>query len=1285
MKKLLRSLCMAVLAVVLLCHPSQGQERVKKVVFQAFWWDYWNENFRFSWANYLTELAPRLKAAGFNAVWIPPAYKNENPDFVGYMPFDNYDLGDKRQKGNGHPLNDRLRTRVGTKDDLLRMIAVMHANGIEVIHDIVLNHNGGAGGGVQTHGASGPAGQAGAGGQDPISPSMANANGFKNFRYVSYATPAIDETAVDYWSRSGRWAKNWQNFYNCTSGCNDINSMFWGPDINYDLTAFGQSSNIPATGNATFSGGISRPYHNPVQTNGYMLNNARNWLVWMKKQTGADGWRWDAVKHFPLSVQEDLIYNTKYNAGFANGGQNMLNIGEWVGSAADLDAYVFNVRHGSAPGGVSNEISTGTFDFGLRGFNSGNQGLFTMITGNGGYNMQNIPGQQQSNRVMTYPDGKRVHRTVPFINNHDTYRPIVSANGNFAQPLGVSSGWNNSSQLATNVDPREPRLAAAYAVIFAVDGNPQVFFEDLYNVWGTGKRYSHLPTSLTDLPHNADIINIMQAHQRLNFKDGDYGVPTAANSPFYQQGNSGDHIVFERAGRALIGVTDAFNGTATNSADQQVFIRVSDAWPVGTVLYDYSGAHGITSVTVPADRRVLIATAPVGHTIPNAFGHGYSIWAPAPPGVTVTSVNDLYNYLGTYDQPLARTTTQEWEMANDLGDSHCESLGQGGSLPANSTNQRVAGKIFVEAGQPINYRITPETDGTQVVASLWNLDGNMLHSISGTSTTANPLSGSFTPNFTGWVTIKVRQGVNTQNIQRAWVNVTYKAPATVDTRNTANAVTTRAAIWTGNKGTTDVTDCGNWEEGRLPDATRNLVVPAYSSPMPIITGNVIAKDVILESGASVNITSAGTLRIRGNVLSNGSITGSGRIIFEGTTTQTFANNNGTNASSFTGEVEINNAQNVELSSSLSITGTLRFTTGRLVVNGSANVLNLNASTLIGISATNYIQLSNSTSNAPSVQRNVTAGTPELIPVGNTNYTPITVTPNATGVVSVSATEQVLSSGFNGSAMSATNRVNKMWNLSGSGGTTTATVVFQWNAADENATLLRNSLFVASNANGSGTEWQQATTTTTASGSNPFTVSAANISLNASYAVFSTNGALPVQLTNFAASLRGDKQVQLRWDVASETNTKGYEIERSFDGSNFTTVGFVAASQKATYFFSDAMQKAKQFYRLKMIDNDGTYAYSKTAIVQFTLTGKQISIVPNPVVNQVNLISNGFDAATEVSIEVVNMHGARISTFKGSLQQAQQSLSNVLVQQPAGMYLFKINVGEQQQSIRVLKQ
>jgi len=92
-----------------------AQQRVKKVVVQAFWWDYWNNNFRFKWADYLTELAPRLKALGVDAIWVPPNYKNDGPGSVGYGPFDQYDLGDKNQKGE--TLSDTVRTRSGTKDE----------------------------------------------------------------------------------------------------------------------------------------------------------------------------------------------------------------------------------------------------------------------------------------------------------------------------------------------------------------------------------------------------------------------------------------------------------------------------------------------------------------------------------------------------------------------------------------------------------------------------------------------------------------------------------------------------------------------------------------------------------------------------------------------------------------------------------------------------------------------------------------------------------------------------------------------------------------------------------------------------------------------------------------------------------------------------------------------------------------------------------------------------------------------------------------------------------------
>lgn len=200
-KSFILTIC-SVFTLLIATSNLQAQDKttyIHKVVLQGFWWDYWNSNYRYNWCSYLTDLAPRLKGLGFDAIWVPPFIKNGSGGSVGYSPFDPYDLGDKYQKG-GDAIRDS--TRCGTKDDLLRMIAVMHANGIEVICDAVLNHHDGAGSNSSV------------GGVDPnVTYSMASNNGYKNFRYVSYKTPIIDDTkADDYWTRSGRWPKKLHRF-----------------------------------------------------------------------------------------------------------------------------------------------------------------------------------------------------------------------------------------------------------------------------------------------------------------------------------------------------------------------------------------------------------------------------------------------------------------------------------------------------------------------------------------------------------------------------------------------------------------------------------------------------------------------------------------------------------------------------------------------------------------------------------------------------------------------------------------------------------------------------------------------------------------------------------------------------------------------------------------------------------------------------------------------------------------------------------------------------------------
>jgi alpha-amylase len=1284
-----RTLLLFIIFSTTLHFSANAQQKVKRVVFQAFWWDYWNDNYRFGWANYLAELAPRLKAAGFNAIWIPPSYKNATPDYVGYSPFDEYDLGEKRQKGNGHPLNDRMRTRVGSKDDLLRMIAIMHANGIEVIQDVVLNHTNDAGGGVNTYGAAAPAGTAGAGGQDANATSLLTASGYKNFRYVSYATPALDEYQNDYWTRSGRWAKNYTNYNSCTSSCSDITASLFGPDMNYDANAYGQSSNIPTSG-STFINGVVRNYYNPVQANNYMQDNARDWILWFKKQTGSDGWRWDAVKHFNIATQETSIWHSKYNTSLTSlqaGGQDMFCVGEWVGDQNAIDAYTSSVSSPTAPGGVTNEKHTGTFDFALRCYNSSNKGgLFGMIRGNGAFNMQDLPGEQQGVRYFDYPGGLRVHRSVNFVNSHDTYRPKLSSNGNFLQALGINdnTGWDTGNELGGNgnhIDPREPRLFAGYAACFAMDGNPLVFFEDLFDIGTTGKRYSHIPTNTTDLPTRGDIVNLMQAHQKLAFKDGDYGVPTGANAPFYQSGSSGDHLVIERVGKAVIGITDAYSAVSNNSADQQVYCKINDAWVVGTVLYDYSGAHGISTVTVPADRRLLVQTAPAGHTIANAYGHGYSIWAPAPPGVTVTSVNDLYNYLATYSQPRATTTQQEWEMADDLGDSHCESLGQGGALPTNSTNQRVAGKIYVASGLPITYYVKPEVNGTNITVSLWDLDGNKLNEISGTTSTSSPLTGTYSSSYSGWVVVKVRNTNNTQAGQKCWINVTYTAPTVIDTRATANAVTTRVAVWTGNKGTNSPLDCGNWEEGRMPGAAYNLLIPAYSNPAPVFPSSITVKAFTIETGATLTVNNGSVLTVTDNV--NGGGTVNGYVQLQGAAAQIIA------GAITVSQLEINNSNNVQLAANITVNNALTLTAGKVVLN--ANNLTLSSSaTITGASSSNYVQTNNTAATGGSLIQNV-ASSSVIFPIGNTRYTPVTLTNtgNATNM-SVRSFESVLQNGTIGSAMTTTGKINKTWLIIPSSTTgLNVNATFNWNAADEDVSFNRNLVAIGRNANTGGSTWFRVSTNGAATGSNPYSYTASGLTGLQAFSVFSDVSVLPVSFIDFSGDLKS-KQVILKWTTGSEINNKGFNIERSLNGIDFVNIAFVAASTTNSsihnYQFADELKGKRIYYRLQQVDNDGKIAYSNVILINNNSSIQLVQVVPNPVKNTLDLIAgNLVTLTTKIQIDVHTSTGVLVRSLNGSFDVVRNAIKTILVNQAAGMYFFTIQSEGEIQRLKVLKQ
>ena len=121
--------------------------------------------------------------------------------------------------------------------------------------------------------------------------------------------------------------------------------------------------------------------------------------------------------------------------------------------------------------------------------------------------------------------------------------------------------------------------------------------------------------------------------------------------------------------------------------------------------------------------------------------------------------------------------------------------------------------------------------------------------------------------------------------------------------------------------------------------------------------------------------------------------------------------------------------------------------------------------------------------------------------------------------------------------------------------------------------------------------------------------------------------LPLTLLGFTASA-DNKSALLNWQTANEINTAYFNIQRSIDGSSFTTVGNVNAigSGNNTYSYTDDLSTLNPsvtvvYYRLQMVDKDGSYTYSITVSISLGTHTALFSFSPNPAKDMVRISSN----------------------------------------------------------------
>ena len=191
----------------------------------------------------------------------------------------------------------------------------------------------------------------------------------------------------------------------------------------------------------------------------------------------------------------------------------------------------------------------------------------------------------------------------------------------------------------------------------------------------------------------------------------------------------------------------------------------------------------------------------------------------------------------------------------------------------------------------------------------------------------------------------------------------------------------------------------------------------------------------------------------------------------------------------------------------------------------------------------------------------------------------------------------------------------------------------------------------------------------------------NVSTNTALLVteFSTSGALPVTLTSFKAKNLENKSTELTWETEVEENSNSFEIERSQDGRSFEMVGNVLAkgdSNSATkYRFIDRISAFNPvyYYRLKMIDNDGTFEYSTIIAVRYSAINELAiqNLHPNPTKSNEVWLTIQTSEEQSSTISLFDNIGRLAMSQNTNLSAGQTEILLDINQLPNGLYMVMI--------------
>lgn len=179
-----------------------------------------------------------------------------------------------------------------------------------------------------------------------------------------------------------------------------------------------------------------------------------------------------------------------------------------------------------------------------------------------------------------------------------------------------------------------------------------------------------------------------------------------------------------------------------------------------------------------------------------------------------------------------------------------------------------------------------------------------------------------------------------------------------------------------------------------------------------------------------------------------------------------------------------------------------------------------------------------------------------------------------------------------------------------------------------------------------------------------------------FMLVSSNAVLPVGLLTFDAQ-PAKKSIELSWKTATERANKGFGIERSTNGTNFTTIGWVAGagttSNESFYRFTDNFVQSNTvyYYRLKQLDFDNRSTLSNIRQAKISQSNVVVTVSPNPAKDQLKIFVAGSSQAVDISL--VNAKGQTVG--KWSKAEVSSPYSIDVSRFAKGVYTLVVHLPE----------